>query len=437
MAKSFNKKVIWFFITAFLLRLFLSFYYYHGDVNNHIAWVNFIKDFGLRGFYESFNLSYFSYPNYPPLAIFSFLSTDFLYEKISLFLWWININLPLFPSFLIPWFKEGGLQAMMKLPGILADMGLGALIYYFLKKQKNRFALWGSFLFLFNPAVFYLSGLWGQIESLVMFFVFLSLVLLFEKKIIFGILAFVLSLMVKPSSLIFAPVILILFLKNKPNFNLYLKTFFSVLFLILLFSLPFFIKEPFSWFFRFYANIISGPKEMFYLSANAFNFWTLLFGVGQISDKILFKEFLDYRTWGILLSLPLFLVVLIKLWQNIKIDKVFQACLLITLIIFLFMTRMHERYLFPVIPFLAVLTIINSRKFKWAYIFFSLSFLFNLYHNWWIPPINFFINLISNPIFVKILIGGNLLFFLYLIFYFLDVNWLKKVFKSRLRGKID
>jgi dolichyl-phosphate-mannose-protein mannosyltransferase len=426
MAKSFSQRIIWVFVLAFLLRLVLIFGPYHGDINSHLAWVSFIRNFGLRGFYESFNISAVSFPNYPPLAIFSFLSVDFLYQKLFSFFWWLNINLAIFPSFFIPWFKEHGPAAFMKLPAVLADMGIGILIYYFLRKQKRQLALLGSVLFLFNPAVFYLSGLWGQIESLVVFFLFLSFILLLEKKSLWGIVAFLLSLMVKPSALIFLPVVLILFLRNKVDFRLFLKTLVSVLALIFFLSLPFFSKEPFSWFFKFYSNIISGPKEMFYLSANAFNFWSLLFGLGNIADKITFKEILAYRTWGIFLSLPLVLVILIKLWQTKKANKVFQASLLITLVIFLFMTRMHERYLFPIIPFLSVLAIINSIRFRWVYLFFSLSFFLNLYHNWWVPPINFLIVLLNNQLFIKGLTIFNLLFFLYLLFIFLEVDWFSK-----------
>jgi Gpi18-like mannosyltransferase len=55
-------------------------------------------------------------------------------------------------------------QMLYKLPAILIDVATGFLIHKILKDIKNeKYGLVGSVLYLFNPAIFGNSALWGKL----------------------------------------------------------------------------------------------------------------------------------------------------------------------------------------------------------------------------------------------------------------------------------
>lgn len=395
-----------------IFRLLALFGPYHGDINNHVAWAKMAWKSGFKGFYDQVLFEGVSKPNYPPLAVLSFIGVYKFYQLTFSFFWNLNNLLPLFPSKLIPWLENNGLQAMMKLPTILADLGTGWLIFRLLEAKKRKNVLFWTASYLFNPAVFYLSSVWGQLESLVMFWTLAAVFLLSKKKLEWGTGAYILSLLVKPLALIFSPLIFILLCYRRPKFTIWLKLILVAILLVLFFSLPFYVGEPFTWFGSFYLKNLSGPPKMFYLTANAFNFWSLFFGLSPLPDQNKFFVF-SYRTWGFLITIPFLLTILINFWQKKDPERIFKAMLLTNLVIFLFMTRMHERYLYPAIPLLAIISS-QSKNWSWVYLLFSLSFFLNLYHNWWQPMIPGLINLLQTPSIIKILAAINLITFFWL-----------------------
>ena len=102
-----------------------------------------------------------------------------------------------------------------KIPAIIFDLILAYILYLFAKrlfpKNNNRHLLAVS-LILFNPMIFYVSSLWGQIEAIVLSFFLIAIYLLvFFKKPILSSVFFVLSFLVKPVIIIFLPIYLVYF----------------------------------------------------------------------------------------------------------------------------------------------------------------------------------------------------------------------------------
>ena len=62
----------------------------------------------------------------------------------------------------------------------------------------------------------------------------------------------------------------------------------------------------------------------------------------------------------------------------------FLASALLPALAFLLLTKMHERYFAPVLPFL-VLSAAFSPGLWPVYLAVSFAHLANLYHNWWFP----------------------------------------------------
>jgi len=95
----------------------------------------------------------------------------------------------------------------------------------------------------------------------------------------------------------------------------------------------------------------------------------------------------------------------------------YRFLLAVTLIVFgafLILTRMHERYLFPLFIPLTILCVKKIISLP-SYIVLSLVHLINLYHLWWFPSINSLISLFSEPVIEKILI-------IVLLFIFMQFN---------------
>lgn len=404
MSKGSIRVVLVFFI-ALVLRLVLIFGPYHPDVINHFAWTDLAINQGLHGFYEKGEFFSFSPPNYPPLAIYFFLAGRFFFETLLSFLWWLNNTFPLFPSKMVPWFSQGGLTAMLKLPSVIADLGIGIIIFLNFRK---RTALVRSSFYLFNPAVIYLSSVWGQIESLAMFFVVLSLWLIFRKKVAAAIVSYFLSLMIKPSVLIFLPVMVVLLCRQGKDFLRWGKGIIISAILGIILFWPFYSGEIFSWTISFYAKILPGPAGMNFLTANAFNFWGLFFGLEAISDGNRWWG-ISFRDWSLIIVGIASMITLRKLWWKVSEQATYKSSLLFGLTSFLFLTRMHERYLFLALPFFPLLQRFSRNKVWFiGYLILSLNFFLNLYHRWWVPYNPFLYFLLTTSVFVKILMLANL-----------------------------
>jgi Gpi18-like mannosyltransferase len=166
--------IILILVLALVMRLGLSLPQYSGDIKNHIVWA--------QGYLASPTTLYessfpgFNDVNYPPLSILLFVASYQLYLASVFIVGYLNTSFSLFPSLLVYFFQwENVLFAYMKLPGILADIGITLLIYqYFARESAKKAILWAT-LFALSPPLLYVSTTWGQTESVTMFFVLLSL----------------------------------------------------------------------------------------------------------------------------------------------------------------------------------------------------------------------------------------------------------------------
>ena len=143
------------FLLAFILRISLIFVAHHGDLNNNISWGTLAVERGLSGFYEGEDWP-FSAPNQPPLTILMLVGVRAIWQAVETTSWWLNNNINFFYSPFIWFWEEKGMTLLVKLPGILADLGIGWLIYeYFRKKNRIKLGLRLTTVWLFNPVIWY------------------------------------------------------------------------------------------------------------------------------------------------------------------------------------------------------------------------------------------------------------------------------------------
>lgn len=375
------KKLLILIFVSLFLRIFLSTKIYSGDLNNHIGWGESILFSGPRNAYER---QYFGIlkPTYPPLALYAFTTSYAAHHYTDSLLRFLNIHISAFPSRLIwAWEDQDVLPAFQKVIAIAADIGIGVLIFAITRSTL------ASALYLFNPAVWYNSALWGQIDSLPVFWVILSCYFVYRHRPTLSSLFFAAALLSKQSSIIFLPVFLIYHFKTF-SLSPTIKSLFIMAAVSYLAYLPFSSSPNVIWPFQVYLDRLRNGSGSDYISDHAFNLWALWTKLQKISDihvaniaKILFA----------ILSSG-FIVKILQLRQ-VSLQKILSLMGLIQLVAFLVLTRMHERYLGPALP-LILLGFWSNRKLLVIYFLLSVAHLANLYHQWWYPPLPFFQNLL-------------------------------------------
>lgn len=385
------KTLHWLLLAGFLLRLVLSVQIYSGDVNNHISWGRDILRLGPAGVYQrDFTSRYGTMtPTYPPLPLAVFTISQWLYDSTYTISNWANSHFQVFPSRFI-WLLEDQdvLPAFHKIWAILADIGIAYLVYKFTQKT------WLTTLVLFNPAFFYNSAYWGQIEAIPIFFLLASFYFLTRtRRSYLSALCFVLALLSKQSSIIFIPIFALAFWQK---FGLRISVT-SALIGLVFFSVSFlpFLANPFV---TYWQKIQTGSGSDF-ITDHAFNLWALLTGLGKVSDSAPYWLGISYNHWGFILFGLALVFILIKFRPS----RLFAASALINLASFLLLTRMHERYLQPSLAFL-LLWAGTKRSLLAVFIFLSGFYWLNLYHNWWAPRIPSLVTWLSSPDTINLLI---------------------------------
>ena len=395
-----KKILVW----ALLLRLFVAPFAFHSDLTTMSIWGTYAREFGLRGYYDWLNFGNYARPEYPPLATIIFLLIKYLWQGIFNGLWFLNINIPAFPSNLVTWFDSFGYMFLLKLPAILSDLAIGYLIYKITGSKKV------SLYYLFNPAVIYLSAVWGQIEAVVGILALLAVYFVVKKGYLQSTFFVIASLLTKATFLPLMPLIFIQFVKNKIRLSALLVCLVIDFAVISGIGYLFTDHNFTGWVFKGYTDkfLTAGGGALPYINLNAFNFWGVIFGLDRISDKTIMLGF-PVSFWAYIVSVIFLIPVLVKFIRN-KLD-IYSAALLVSFIVFMFMPNMHERYFYPVFVFFPIVLSKFPGLMKTFYIS-SAIFLINLYHWWWVPRVAPLIFLLDNSVTVWILSLVNLAVFI-------------------------
>lgn len=394
-SKFLNKKhkidfsIILIFFSAFVLRLFLSnFGTLQLDHGTFVSWSNLLVQNGFKNFY----LGWSDYlPGY--LYVLSILG---------------KINL-------IPTFQV----ILFKLPAILADLGTGYLIYKIASKLKTKkIGVALSMFYIFNPAIFANSSLWGQVDSLTAFFSLLAVYLASINKKIFSAIVLAIGTLIKPQAAFILPAALYLIFQKKWKIKEIIFYIISGLSVFVLAFIPF---NNTSNLFKFILERLSISAGQYpYGSINAFSFWGL-FGFWK-PDNITF--------WiGAGISILIISIFLYLLRKKENLEYIISSMSL--LFTFLFLTRMHERHLLPILAPLLLASIGNPIVLL-IYAGLSITYLANLsYSYYWITD-NF--KEIFNPVIIKFFILTNIS--LFIVFIVSQFKKIKFTFNFKLKKAI-
>lgn len=250
--------------------------------------------------------------------------------------------------------------------------GALALAWALKKYHQRRFA---EYFLLFNVAYLYCTTIWGQLDSVPTTFVILSVICLFERKLLWGVAFCTLSVYAKLQAIIFVPffaILLAIQLYRKFHILLLIKMLGVFLLVNLLMLLPFILGGTFWNFIKVVRESVGFfPK----VSWNGYNLWYILLQADP--TKVIDTEpfwGLTYKKWGFIFFFSLSTVVFIPLlWKSFKIwvekidfDRKYYELFWLTMgtiaVLFFFVnTQMHERYSYPAIAFYFGYALLSNR----------------------------------------------------------------------------
>jgi Gpi18-like mannosyltransferase len=243
----------------------------------------------------------------------------------------------------------------LKVPANTFDILTGVIIFKILEKRVSfNIGLIGAAFYLFNPAIFYNSAVWGQNDAVFTFFLLFSIYLLLEGRPELASLSAALAVLADEQAISFIPVFAVSLLLRAPPKRIALSAAvgFATLFFL---ALPFFWDDPVFGLPRY----LSDRQGAFtHASLNAFNLWWII--RGEQSDLAPLALSLSAETWGLLLWLGAQLLIAFWLFRRRKDDWSFYwAASLAVFSFFILPTRIHERYLFPFFSFFLVSALLS------------------------------------------------------------------------------
>ena len=347
--------VIAILVVSLIVRLLLFRYHgYYIDENCFKAWYNTAANSGLHSFYDS------TWCDYPPFSIYIF----WVFGKLAYAI------------------GPGSLDILIKLPQNLFDLATAYLIFRFVRSMYSFLPALGAMtIYTFNPAIIFNLAVWGQFDSIYTFFMVASLYALMRSKYELSGGLFSFAILTKPQSVVLLPVLAYVMLRNG-GWKRAVSSGALCIALVFLIILPFHWNNPIT----FLIDRYSGYSVYPYNSINAYNFWALQGfwrwdggGAPPRPDMLSAPHSflgLSYQIWGIIALVILIAFVMWQLHRRYDQKAAVFAVFLLMFGFFMLMTRMHERYLFPVFALLAMSFF--SRQLIVLYVGLTATFLANL-----------------------------------------------------------
>lgn len=387
-----------------MVRLLLIPWGFHDDVITNCWWGKFATEFPLRGYYDWLEFGGYHDPDLPPLHILYHREIREVYLFLYKPLWWVNVNVPVFPSKLMQWYFENGNQVVSKIPSIVADLLIILLVVKIVPEIKRRKGwLW---LLALLPPLIYNSALWGGNDSVLNLMGWGAVYALMRKRYgLFGVLITA-GILFKPTWLVYGLVMLIILLKNKGKLEEWGRMVAGGLVTAYVCAKPFAVGWTMPWLITTYGNKFL-PGVMSHLTANAANLWSLLYGMEPIPDSIVVGGLVTARQLSLILFFGLLGVILVNLWRNYSEEKVWLTIVNVTMVSFCLLTRMHERYTYPALIPLFILTVKNKKYTKYLLVL-MVTHMLNVYRGWWVPEIGWLRWLLMQEVVVRGLAVVNL-----------------------------
>ncbi len=359
-------------VAGFLVRLlFIRSSGFSTDVSTFEAWTMSMLANGAAHFYAKT-----SFADYPPGYFYILWLVGIIWQPIRAH----------DPGFV--WLSE-----LVKLPAILADIGVAALLYAIARRFASpAIALGTAALYLFNPATIFISADWGQVDSIAGGLALLGAYFLLKsddvapERISWQIpaawIALAYSLLIKPQAAVVIPVFIAFAFLNRERMRARLiGTAVGILcafaFTIVLVE-PFYFANPVAALIWLIGQFAHGSSVYPFNSVNAFNLWVIHAPFWQSDSTPILGVAQSW--WGIALVVAAVALITWRYVQEKTEGGLLEACALALLGFFMLATRMHERYSFDGVLF-CIACVPLARRYLWGSIALSVVLFANLIYS--------------------------------------------------------
>jgi hypothetical protein len=272
--------------------------------------------------------------------------------------------------------SDPAIRALMKIPASLADLGIAAaMVWWFREKPLLACAAAGAVLLW--PVTWYVSAWWGQYESIYVLTALLAVLAARGNHPLLVAAFLALSLMTKPQALPFIVPFAAWFLGSQ-GWRGTLKAAVVGIAVVLLAWAPFIgANGPLN----YLGNLRTYQEDIFsVLSLRAWNPWWIIqelgAGGGFVPDRTEILGPVTFRLVGLALTALLSVVVFVGVYRRPTAERLALGVAAITLVAFVSLTTMHERYAYPAFVFLLLALPRPSVAITWA--IFAVVFVLNL-----------------------------------------------------------
>jgi dolichyl-phosphate-mannose-protein mannosyltransferase len=290
------------------------------------------------------------------------------YPPGSLYLLWLSgwLGRVLRPS-------ATGFRVLVESPPVVASMLLGLTMLFAARRERSG---WRAFaimsMFAFNPALVFDTVVWGQSDSVVALAMLAAAILILSKRWRLGWIAAAIALLVKPQAIAIVPPLGLWTLINAGFAETVICGAISGA-TMLVGVLPFIVGHPPNWIIEVYRTLGNRFTDA---SVGAFNLHALLGGL-ETPDSVK-VALVSYYALGMSAIAGSFVIVAFLVWRARSANTVMLATFIAMLALFVFAPRMHERYTYYPLVFLAPLAL-ESRVLTASYAVLTATSFFNLY----------------------------------------------------------
>lgn len=295
------------------------------------------------------------------------------------------------------------LGGLTKLPGIVFDFGIAALLYTLVNRIGSHWmALLAAAVFLLSPATIFISAVWGQVDSVAAFFALLAIYALLRSDdftggkagvwIVGAWFSIAYSLLIKPQAAVLVPLMIAFAFTSRARQKARLAATGAGIVAAIVFTIvlvePFHPSNPIAALLWLVQRLEFGANVYPYNSINAFNLWAITMRDWSTNQGALLWQpdntvvlFLTQAVWGVILVLVAVGLVVARYVQEKTPQALVEGSAIALLAFFVLATRMHERYVFDGILF-ATACLPLGRRYLWLVPALIGIFYCNLIYSW-------------------------------------------------------
>ena len=266
-------------------------------------------------------------------------------------------------------------NSVMKLPAVIADLGLAVAIAYALREDP-RWAALAGLATTFQPAAIFVSAVWGQFESLYVLPIVIAYLLAIRGRLGWAGVALAVALMTKPQALPLA-LPFIAFAFGRGGVRGLVTPGLTALLTVAALWAPFVAAGGPA---RYLEHLRAYGELFAVLSLRAWNPWWLVqlpFGIEQyVGDTNALAGPVTFRVVGIVVAVLLGAAIAAWVARRPTATALAWGLVAVSLAAFCALTTMHERYLYPAVMLLPLLWPDRRAVALWAVL--SVAFFLNL-----------------------------------------------------------